>query len=520
MAVAEPIPQILLPVHEEESRICAATGLRVYAGAQALTLANAVAAVLALALGGAFGGLIGLSRSPALEFLGPNTYYASLTAHGVSALILWPVFFEVAAMVFASSILLNARVYSMALGWAGFALMVGGALVTFVSIMSGHATVMFTAYPPLTATPWFYIGYLVFAVGALLAIVNFCMSIVQARADGIVQGSLPVITYGVACAGILALLSILSGLIALVPALLYSLGWIDGLDPIVYRGWFWGLGHTLQYVNVVAMVVAWYGIIALAYRAGPVNQKFTRVAFVLYLVIALPVLGHHFLVDPSLGTGVKFVGGSFMGFLLGIPSLMHGLAIMGGVEYKLRRDGAAGLFGWLKRLDWSSYGTAALAGSLLIFAVGGWSGTVETTLPLNLVNHNTMGVPAHLHSVVVGGMTVAFMGFAYYLVPLLTRRRLWGGKLATVQAYGYSAGLMILIVAQTWAGALGVPRRTQDSSYGGDLPSGWNASMNLNGVGAALAAAFGALFVVIMVMTLLAGRRSDDPVELVPVGTK
>ena len=520
MAIAEPVPQILRPVREEESRICPATGLRVYAGAQALTLANAVAAVLALALGGLFGGMIGLSRAPALEFLGPSTYYASLTAHGVAALVLWPVFFEVAAMVFTSTILLNARVYSMALGWASFALMVSGALVTFASIMSGEATVMFTAYPPLTATPWFYIGYLVFAVGALVAIVNFCMSIVQARADGIVTGSLPVITYGVACAGVLALLSILSGLVALIPALLYSLGWIDGLDPIVYRGWFWGLGHTLQYVNVVAMVVAWYGIIALAYRAGPVNQKFTRIAFILYLVIALPVLGHHFLVDPSLGTGVKFVGGSLMGFLLGIPSLMHGLAIMGGVEAKLRSEGATGLFGWLKRLDWSSYGTAALAGSLLIFAVGGWSGTVETTLPLNLVNHNTMGIPAHLHSTVVGGMTIAFMGFAYYLVPLLTRRRLWGGKLATVQAYGYSAGLMLLIIAQTWAGILGVPRRTQSASYGDDLPAGWDTSMNLNGVGAALAATFGALFVVIMVMTLLAGKKTDVPEELVPVGTK
>lgn len=517
MAVVEPIPQIALPAREEPSRTCPVTGLRIFAGAQALTLANAVAAVLALAAGGLFGGLVGLSRAPALEFLGPGTFYASLTAHGVAALVVWPVFFEVAAMVFASSILLNARVYSLALGWAAFALMVGGALLTFGSIMAGEATVMFTAYPPLAATPAFYVGYLVFAVGVLLAIVNFAMSIVQARVDGVITGSLPVITYGVAVAAILALLSIVSGLVALVPAFLYSAGWISGLDPIVYRGWFWGLGHTLQYVNVVAMVVAWYGIMALAFRAGPVNQKFTRFAFLLYLVISLPVLGHHFLVDPSLGTGVKFVGGTFMGFLLGIPSLMHGLAIMGGVEAGMRREGATGLFGWLKRIDWGNYGTAALAGSLLIFAFGGWSGTVETTVPLNLVNHNTMGIPAHLHSTVVGGMTVAFMGFAYYLVPLLMRRRLWGGtRIATVQVYAYTVGLIVMISGQTWAGLIGVPRRTQSASYGDGLPTGWDASMNFAGVGVALAAAAGGLFIVIMVMTLLAGRRTDVPDELVP----
>jgi cytochrome c oxidase subunit 1 len=65
-----------------------------------------------------------------------------------------------------------------------------------------------------------------------------------------------------------------------------------------------------SYVNVVAMVVAWYGILALTLRAGPVSQKFTRVAFILYLLFTVPELGHHFLVDPSLGTDGKIVGGT------------------------------------------------------------------------------------------------------------------------------------------------------------------------------------------------------------------
>ena len=514
MAYAEPLPQTLGRQRTEASRICSVTGLRIFTGAQALTVANAVAAVLALATGGLFGMLVGLSRAPALDFLGPNTFYAALTGHGVSALVLWPVFFEVAAMVFASSILLNARVWSMKLGWLSFALMTGGAAILLVTILLGEADVMFTAYPPLVATPAFYIGYLVFAVGVLGAIVNFTMTILAARVEGVYSGSLPLVTYGVACAAILALISLLSGLIALVPAWFYSQGWIDSIEPIVYRGWFWGLGHTLQYVNVIAMVVAWYGIAALGFGAGPVNQKFTRFAFVLYLLIAVPVLGHHFLVDPSLGTGVKFVGGTVLGFGLGIPSLMHGLAVMGGIEAEQRARGVAGLFGWLKRLKWGHFGTAALACSLLIFAIGGWSGTVETTLPLNLVNHNTMGVPAHLHSTVVGGTTIAFMGFAYFLVPLLTRRRLWGGKLATIQVYMYGAGLFVMIVGQTWAGAVGVPRRTSSIAYEGGVPGGWHASMNLNGVGVAFASTAGALFILIMVATLLIGKRTTEPTEL------
>jgi cytochrome c oxidase subunit 1 len=513
MSYVQPLPGVGR-LREEASRTCAVTGLRVYAGAQALTLANAVAAVLALAAGGAFGVSMALTRAPSLELLGSKGYYAALTGHGVAALILWPVFFEVAAMVFASTILLNTRVWSMRLGWTSLGLMVVGAGMLLGIIVAGHASVGFTAYPPLVAHPVFYIGYLLFAVGVLLAIVNFAMSIAVARVERTYTGSLPLLTYGVSVAAILALLALVSGLVALIPAWLYSQGWISNIEPIVYRGWFWGLGHTLQYVNVVAMVVAWYGIAALTLKAGPVNQKFTRFGFVLYLLLTVPVLGHHFLVDPSIGTDVKIVGGSLMGFGLGVPSLMHGLAVMGGVEARLRSQGAVtGLFGWLRRIDFRNASIAAMTCSLLLFAIGGWSGTAETTLQLNIVTHNTMWVPAHVHAIVVGGTTLAFMGFAYLLVPLLTQRRLWGGRLATVQAYLYGAGLLALIATQTWAGMLGIPRRVSRVDVAGD-PASWRLPMNLMGVAGGIAGLAGALFVVIMVMTILRGKRTDDPAEL------
>ena len=511
MAYVERAPVFV--AREERSRTCTVTGLRVYAGAQALTLANAVAAVLSVAIGGAFGVSMALTRAPSLELLGSKGYYVALTGHGVSALILWPVFFEVAAMVFTSTVLLNARVWSMKLGWTAFALMVAGAVMLESIIVSGKASVAFTAYPPLVAHPVFYLGYMIFAVGVLIAIGNFAMSIAAAKAERTYTGSLPLLTYGVAVAAILALLAILAGLVALIPAWLYSQGWISNVEPIVYRGWFWGLGHTLQYVNVVAMVVAWYGIIALALKAGPVNQKFTRFGFVLYLILTVPVLGHHFLVDPSIGTDVKLVGGSLMGFGLGVPSLMHGLAVMGGAEARLRERGATGLFGWLRRIDFTNASIAALACSLLLFAVGGWSGTAQTTLQLNMLTHNTMWVPAHIHAIVVGGTTLAFMGFAYVLVPLLTQRRLWGGPLATIQAYLYAAGLLLLVATQTWGGMLGIPRRVSRVDVGAD-PHSWRLPMDLMGIAGAVAGLGGALFVVIMVMTLLRGRRTKNAEEL------
>jgi cytochrome c oxidase subunit 1 len=132
-----------------------------------------------------------------------------------------------------------------------------------------------------------------------------------------------------------------------------------------------------------------------------------------------------------------------------------------------------------------------------------------------MVTHNTMWVPAHIHAIVVGGTTLALMGFAYALVPMLTQRRLWGGRLAAVQAYLYGFGLLLLVATQTWGGMLGIPRRVARVDVGAD-PHSWELPMNLMGVAGAVAGLGGALFVVVMVMTLVRGERTDDPAELVP----
>ena len=128
------------------------------------------------------------------------------------------------------------------------------------------------------------------------------------------------------------------------------------------------------------------------------------------------------------------------------------------------------------------------------------------------------GSPDGKFSYAVGGTTLAFMGFAYFLVPLLTRRALWSTGLATVQAYLYGVGLLWMILAMSWAGTLGVPRRTARIDYGGAAPDGWDLPMNLVGVGAGLAGIGGFLFVLNMVLTLLRGRRTDDPTLLAPSG--
>ena len=154
----------------------------------------------------------------------------------------------------------------------------------------------------------------------------------------------------------------------------------------------------------------------------------------------------------------------------------------------------------------------ALLTSLILFGIGGFFGTFLTTYQLHLMGHNTTLVPGHLHGVVVGGTTVAFMGLAYVLVPLMVQRHLWSAWLARWQPYVYGLGLLVLIFSMFWGGFAGLPRRTPDVTYGGLGLSSWTAPSTLLGIGAIIAVLGGIMFVLNIVLTLIAGKKRTTKV--------
>lgn len=118
-------------------RTCPATGLQVDLAAQRLIKANAVAAVVFLAIGGLFGLMVALTRWPAVHLLSSDMFYLVLTAHGLDVLLLWIIFFEMAVLYFASAVILSSRIAAPRWGWVAFALMVVGGLMTNVAVLQG-----------------------------------------------------------------------------------------------------------------------------------------------------------------------------------------------------------------------------------------------------------------------------------------------------------------------------------------------------------------------------------------------
>src|SRR5262245_23103294 len=144
--VAIPSGRVAAP--EATFRSCPFTGLKVDLAAQRLIIANAVAAVIFLAVGGLFGLLVALTRWPAVHLLPADRFYLVLTGHGANVLLFWIIFFEIAVLYFASAVLLSCRIATPKLAWIGFILMVVGAVLTNVAVLQGDSSVMFTSYPP------------------------------------------------------------------------------------------------------------------------------------------------------------------------------------------------------------------------------------------------------------------------------------------------------------------------------------------------------------------------------------
>ncbi|MCK4939353.1 MAG: cbb3-type cytochrome c oxidase subunit I, partial [Rhodospirillaceae bacterium] len=420
-------------------RTCPDTGFKIDLQADKLIKWNAVTAVVFLLVGGIFGLLVALTRWPAVHLLDAELFYLALTAHGFDVLLVWCIFFEIALLYFTSAILLNARLVFPKVAWLGYWLMLIGAVMTNIAVLQGDSSVMFTSYVPMMAAPHFYLGIILFAVGALLGCVTFFGTLYMARKERTYEGSVPLVTFGGLVAAIIAVFTIVTGAVILIPTFVWSLdiGLIDEIDGLVYRVIWWGMGHASQQINVAAQIAVWYAIAAILFGAKPLSEKVSRTAFLMYILFLQLASAHHLLSDPGLSSEYKIFNTSYALYLAVLGSMIHGLTVPGAIEAAQRKKGYNnGLFEWLAKAPWGNPVFSGMALSVVLFGfLGGITGVIMGTEQLNLIVHNTMYVPGHFHGTVVVGTTLAFMAMSYWLVPTLWQKEMVFPGLAKWQPY-------------------------------------------------------------------------------------
>ncbi len=501
-----------LTLEASDFRTCPVTGRRIHRDAERLIRANAVAATVSLLIGGIAAIGVLLTRWQAVHLLPAQWFYRLLTVHGMSMLIFFILFFEMAILYFTSAVLLNSRVAAPRTAWASFWLMVGGALVVEWAMWTGRADVLFSSYVPLRAHPLYYLGVILFAVGALVVTILFFATLVVARRERTYTGSVPLVTYGGATAAIISVITLGHGAGIYIPTFLWSLGLMN-VDPQVYRMVWWALGHSSQQINVAAMVAVWYLLGALTVGAVVLNEKISRTAFVLYILFISMASAHHLLVDPGMGPAWKIVNTSYFMYMAVLASLIHGFTVPAGIELGQRLRGYRdGLFGWLRRAPWGDPGFSSLVFSIVVFGfVGGITGVTFGTEQINIIAHNTLRIPGHFHSTVVSGTAMAFMGLTYYVIPLIFRKQIAFYPLARIQPYLFAGGMLVFSMTMTFAGTFGVPRRHWDISFAqAPFDVQFNPAVDLllglMGIGGLVAATGGAIYILVTVWSVFFGQ--------------
>ena len=419
--------------------------------------------VMALIGSGLLAVLLVLSRTPGIQDVFPlkDLFRAALVVHVDLSVAVW--FMAFAAVIWCA--LGSAGLAWM--GWGGFGLAALGTALMSVSPFFPNAEPVLNNYIPVLKQTLFFVSIWTFGAGLSLTVLRALLTTWPQR---FLSEPLRLGAFLGAVAAFLSLGAFVWSW-AMVP-------WIEGV--IYYEVVFWGGGHTLQFQHALLMVVAWLWI---AIRLGSPSVASARAVSFLFLVAALPLL-----LVPAIYLLVP--AGSLPHMELFAKLMLWGHPYMG----PLILLGAVSL--WALRGRPADPAKSALLASFTLFALGGVLGY--------LIQGVNVVIPAHYHGSTVG-VTLAFMGLAYVLLPTLGFGRA-EGRMAIWQPYVYGAGQLIHVLGLAWSGGYGVQRKVAGAEQMlTTLPQ--KVGMGMMGLGGLIAVIGGLMFVLVCLQAM--SRRGE-----------
>ncbi|OZM55985.1 cytochrome C [Lottiidibacillus patelloidae] len=441
-----------------------------------LSLVHLVIAFVALFLGAVAGLLQTLVRSGSITLPAGIGYYQLLTAHGVLLGLVFTTFFIIGFLIAGLSKTTGTlTVKARRLGWSGFLLMTAGTILGVILVLLNKATVLYTFYAPLQASPWFYVALTLLVVGSWLSGFAIFQQYYHWKKEN--KGEIsPLLSFMAVITMLLWLIATLgvaaSVLLQFIP---WSFGWVDTINILLSRTLFWYFGHPLVYFWLLPAYICWYVIIPKIIGGKIFSDALARLSFVMFLLFSIPVGFHHQLLESGISPFWKFLQ-VVLTFMVIIPSLMTAFSLFATFELTGRPKGAKGLFGWFKKLPWKDARFFAPMVGMLIFIPAGAGGIINASNQMNQVVHNTLWVTGHFHLTVASSVALTFFGISYWLIPHLTGRTLPKKVhlFGNIQTILWAIGMFFMSGAMHVVGLFGAPRRTAYTTYG-DHPDavGW-----------------------------------------------
>jgi cytochrome c oxidase subunit I len=428
-----------------------------------------VTAFIFLAFGGIEALLMRLQLAgPNLSLLTPEQYNDLFSTHGMTMIFLyaspilsgfsnflWPLLLGSRDMAFPR---LNALSY-----W----IYVASGIFLYAGFLTGngpndgwfnYVPYASRAYNPGLNQDFYALGMVFLGISTSVGAANFIVTAFRTRAPGMSINRLPIMIWGTLTASAANLI--------VVPAvsLAFLMLWMDrnigshffdpaaGGQPLLWQHLFWIFGHPWVY----AIVLPAMGMVS---DGLPV---FCRRPLVGYSVVALSTVATMIL---GFGVWVHHM------FATGLPGL--GLSFFSGASIAITVPSAVAVFAWLATI-WLGRPVITTAflffsSMTLLFVIGGVSGFMTASVPVDWQLTDTYFVVAHLHYVLIGINVFPVIGAAYFWFPKMFGRML-DERLGRWNFWTMFLGFNLAFLPMHLAGLLGMPRRIY--TYGPDM--GWN----------------------------------------------
>jgi cytochrome c oxidase subunit 1 len=396
--------------------------------------------------------------APRLQYVSAQQYNALFTLHGTLMLLLFatPLFAGFANVIMPLQIGAPDVAFPR-LNAVSYWLFLFGGLMVLASFFTPDGGVGFgwTAYSPLnseTRMPgpggdlW-VMGLVLSGTSTILTSVNFVTTIVGMRAPGMTMFRMPIFTWNVLFTSILVLMAfpvLASSLLVLEAGRKLGAHVFDAAygGAMTWQHLFWFFGHPEVYI----IALPFFGIVTEVIPVFSRKPLFGYVGMVGATIaitgLSMTVWAHHMFATGQ----VLLPFFSFMSFLIAIPT---GVKFFNWVGTMWR-----GHLSFESPMLWS-------IGFLVTFLLGGLTGVILASPPLDFHVTDSYFVVAHFHYVVFGTVVFAMFAGFYFWWPKMTGKML-DDRLGKIHFWMLFVGFHMTFLVQHWLGAEGMQRRVPD----------------------------------------------------------